>query len=191
MSQKPDNSAINRRKFFVKSSLFVGAAALGITGGGLAAETTQAATLSGAYAVPLYRLRHNGNTDHFYTTNAREKDDAVRKAGYTYEGIQCYVFAAQVSNSVPLYRLRHNGSDVDHFYTTSTDEKNNAVRRYDYTYEGIQCYVYTSGSVPLYRLRHDGDTDHFYTTDPNELNSAIKRNGYTYEGVAGYVLLHN
>jgi hypothetical protein len=193
MSQKSGNTTFNRRKFFVKTSLFAGAAAFGITGGGLALENTHAASLSpdsGGAVVPLYRLRHNGNTDHFYTTNAREKDDAVKRYGYVYEGIQCYVFATQTNGSIPLYRLRHNGGDVDHFYTTSADEKNNAVRRYGYTYEGTQCYVLQSGSVPLYRFRHDGDADHFYTTDPNELNSAIKKAGYTYEGVACYVLTH-
>src|SRR5581483_10619122 len=106
----PDRK-LARRKFFIKTSLFAGAAAvLGLAGEGLALKSAHAASnnSSGANAVPLYRLRHNGNTDHFYTTNAKEKDDAVKKAGYVYEGIQCYVFATHVNGSVPLYRLRHN-----------------------------------------------------------------------------------
>src|SRR5579884_1251984 len=198
MDQRPDNTLFNldrklaRRKFFAKSSLFAGAAAFSLTGGSFALASTRALVFSSVnHTVPLYRLRHNGNTDHFYTTNAKERDDAVKKAGYVYEGIQCYVFSSQVSDSVPFYRLRHNGSDIDHFYTASASERDAAVKKFGYTYEGIQCYVLASGNVPLYRLNHSGDADHFYTTDPAELNSAIKKNGYTYEGVAGYVLLHS
>lgn len=187
---------LTRRNFFLKTSLFAGAAAvLGLAGEGFLPEAAHAASnnISGAGAVPLYRLRHNGNIDHFYTTNPKEKDDAVKRFGYTYEGIQCYVFATRVNGSVPLYRLRHNGKDVDHFYTTSPKERDNAVKRFGYTYEGIQGYVFTTrtrGSIPLYRLRHDGDADHFYTTNPKEKDDAIKRFGYTYEGVAAYVWMH-
>jgi hypothetical protein len=45
-----------------------------------------------AGVVPLYRLFHPGNGDHFYTTNATERDNAVRSSGYVSEGIACYVF---------------------------------------------------------------------------------------------------
>ncbi len=39
--------------------------------------------------VPLYRLRNN--VEHFYTTSAEERDNAVTQYGYTEEGIACYV----------------------------------------------------------------------------------------------------
>src|SRR5436305_511700 len=115
MEQNSERTGFNadrklaRRNFFIKTSLFAGAAAVfGIAGeGALKSAHAESSNASGTNAVPLFRLRHNGNTDHFYTTNAKEKDDAVKKAGYVYEGIQCYVFAKQVNGSVPLYRLRH------------------------------------------------------------------------------------
>lgn len=40
--------------------------------------------------VPLYRLQGNG--DHFYTTSASERDNAIAQYGYTSEGIACYVY---------------------------------------------------------------------------------------------------
>ncbi len=43
-------------------------------------------------STPLYRL-HNGSIgNHFYTTSAAERDNAVSNLGYTYEAIGCYVF---------------------------------------------------------------------------------------------------
>ncbi len=39
--------------------------------------------------VPLYRLRNN--VEHFYTTSAEERDNAVSQYGYIEEGIACYV----------------------------------------------------------------------------------------------------
>ena len=39
--------------------------------------------------VPLYRLQGHG--DHFYTTSADERDNAVSQYGYANEGIACYV----------------------------------------------------------------------------------------------------
>ncbi|KAH7105007.1 hypothetical protein BKA62DRAFT_669316 [Auriculariales sp. MPI-PUGE-AT-0066] len=49
--------------------------------------------------VPLYRLyvdTGNGPTkkDHFYTIDAAERDYAVSQYGYTFEGIEAYVFPA-------------------------------------------------------------------------------------------------
>lgn len=39
--------------------------------------------------VPLYRLQGHG--DHFYTTSATERDNAIATYGYASEGIACYV----------------------------------------------------------------------------------------------------
>ncbi len=43
-------------------------------------------------STPLYRLSAEGN--HFYTPSATERDSAVSTYGYTYEGIEGYVFGA-------------------------------------------------------------------------------------------------
>ncbi len=41
--------------------------------------------------IPLYRLQGHG--DHFYTTSAAERDNAIAEYGYASEGVACYVYA--------------------------------------------------------------------------------------------------
>ncbi|KAH9910621.1 uncharacterized protein BXZ73DRAFT_93654 [Epithele typhae] len=139
--------------------------------------------------VPLFRLYSPSATDHFYTTNAQERNNAVASIGYTNEGTAAQVFPAGVSGAVPLYRLfRLAGSD--HFYTTNAQERDNAVAALGYTNEGVAAYIYPSaqcGSVPLYRMFSPSAVDHFYTTNVAEKNNAVASLGYSYEGVAGYV----
>lgn len=56
--------------------------------------------------IPLFRLYSNSQIDHFYTTSETERDLAVKKHGYTYEGISCYVYSNPVLNGlVKLHRL--------------------------------------------------------------------------------------
>lgn len=83
---------------------------------------------------PVYRLYGSG--DHFYTTSTTERDQAVSKYGYKYEGVKFYV--SDVPTSTPVYRLYGHG---EHFYTTDLTEKNEAVSKYGYKYEGISFYV--------------------------------------------------
>jgi hypothetical protein len=144
--------------------------------------------------VPLYRLLKTGTGNHFYTTSATERDNAVNHLGFKYEGIAGYVFSTQVTGSVPLYRLVLATSTVlDHFYTTSAAERDNAVKTYSYKYEGIQCYVLPTqmkGTTPLYRLVNS-KPDHFYTISSPEKDNAVKSYGYKYEGIASYIFATN
>jgi hypothetical protein len=48
------------------------------------------APTAGTGLVPLYRLYSAAATDQFYTTNASERDTAVRSLGYVEEGIVAY-----------------------------------------------------------------------------------------------------
>ena len=43
--------------------------------------------------IPLYRLYHSGNSAHFYTTSAAERDNAVNTLGWTYETIAGWVWS--------------------------------------------------------------------------------------------------
>jgi len=104
--------------------------------------------------IALYRLLNPNSGDHFYTTSAAERDNAVSSFGYRSEGTACYVYNAQISTTRALYRLL-NPNSGDHFYTTSEPERDNAVSSFGYYYEGIACYIFDSqqsGTVPLYRL---------------------------------------
>src|SRR6266511_2582105 len=89
------------------------------------------------------RRRSGSATDHFYTTDWNEL--GWGKYGWSYEGVQCYVFAEQVPGSLPLYRY-WNPSIGDHFYTTNWNEL--GAGRYGWSLEGIQCYVRTQVQPP-------------------------------------------
>ena len=141
------------------------------------------------HAVPFQRAYHPTYFDHFYTTDAKEMENAISILGYKPEGIASYVFTTQAPNTIPLYRM-HNVALVDHFYTTSYPEVQSAASG-GYTYEGIAAYVYGSaiyGSVPFYRMYSQRVTDHFYTTSAAEVQSALT--DYASEGIACYVLTH-
>jgi len=79
--------------------------------------------------VPLYRLFAAGD-DHFYTTNAAERDYAVA-VGYSDEGIAAYVLPAG-SGRTPIHRY-WNPFVVDHFYTATPIPEG----AYGYGYEGV------------------------------------------------------
>ena len=61
------------------------------------------------HTVLLYQLQLDGG-DHFYTTDAAERDRAADQDHYTYQGIAGWVYA-DFKDGVPFYRLG-----------TSTDE---------------------------------------------------------------------
>jgi microsomal dipeptidase-like Zn-dependent dipeptidase len=97
--------------------------------------------------------------DHFYTTSAKERDQAVSSFGYTDEGIACYVFGAKQPKTRALYRL-YNPGNGDHFYTISAKERDQAVSSVGYTDEGIACYVFGAKQPKargLHRLWKSGE----------------------------------
>ena len=106
--------------------------------------------------VPLHRLYHSQNGDHFYTIDAAEKSNAITTHGYTDEGIEAHVFATPESGTAPFFRLwKPVAQGGDHFYTTDVVEKNTAISTHGYTDEGMEGRIYTSqvpGTVPLFRL---------------------------------------
>jgi alpha-tubulin suppressor-like RCC1 family protein len=145
----------------------------------------------GPKPVPLYRYWNQSWTDHFYTTNVDE-DQTVKSYGYTYEGIQCYVYNTQVPGTVPLYRY-WSTKIYDHYYTIYANDP--VVTSNGYYSEGTAGYVYETpvpGSMPLYSYSNNQITDHFYTTNSDEIGTiiinAIGKYGYYYDGIRCYVM---
>ena len=50
---------------------------------------------AGTGTTPLLRAFSPASGDHFYTTSAAERDNAVAKLGYVNEGVACHVFPSQ------------------------------------------------------------------------------------------------
>ncbi|KAF9523308.1 hypothetical protein CPB83DRAFT_821651 [Crepidotus variabilis] len=146
----------------------------------------------GPAPVNLYRCRAGGVTDHFYTTDLNEYNNATQNLNYIAEGVACKIFDGTGKGLVPLYRLYHHQA-TDHFYTMSTAEVTRAVGDLNYVFEGIAGYVYPmlpsqSSAIPLFRLWNGRLFDHFFTTSLTERNEASYRLGFDDEGIAAYVL---
>ena len=109
-------------------------------------------------AVPLYRLRSDFFEDHFYTTDAAEREQAAHNT-YVKEGVPCYVYTYQAPRTCPVYRLFIPGNEnwdspnnQDHLYTMSSRERDAAISgsadhpndelSFKYHYEGIAGYMY-------------------------------------------------
>jgi hypothetical protein len=126
------------------------------------------------------------SSDHFYTTSATERDQAVKSLSYVDEGIACQVFPSDFQHRVSFFRLFGPGNG-DHFYTTSLPERDDALANGGYTQEEIACEVLSAPgaqTVPLFRLFHPGTGDHFYTTSFAEGAAAVANLGYQDEGQA-------
>lgn len=113
---------------------------LGFADSGIAGSCDPADNGAGA---PLYRFwKGPPQNEHFYTTSQADKDSVIA-SGYTYEGVQCWVWPAQVAGTVPFYRMsRFDGAtgDLVHFYTTDPNQV--AQKQAEgYANEGIQAYI--------------------------------------------------
>lgn len=140
--------------------------------------------------VPLYRLYNSQIHRHFYTTSAAERDAAVRRYGFVFEGTVGFVYRQAGANLMPLYRT-YNPSTRDHFYTANLTERNAAINKFGYVAEGITGYLNASklpNNTNLYRLYHARLREHFYTASPTERTRADNVLGYNDEGTAGYVV---
>ncbi|KAJ3851405.1 hypothetical protein EV368DRAFT_2562, partial [Lentinula lateritia] len=141
-----------------------------------------------ADAIPFLRAYASTGTDHFYTTNSTEMNNA--QGSYSFEGDAAFLWSTQEASTVPLYRL-FNQNLNDHFYTMDANESNEALAS-GYTFDTdshIAGYVYPysiCGASPIYRLYSSTLADHFYTLSQNESANAA---GYVLEGIAGFALL--
>ncbi len=128
----------------------------------------------------VFRLSRNGI--YIFTTDPIERDMAMQRYGYRYEGVGYYV-SSVASGRYPMHRLSKNGRYV---FTVSEFEKE-AFRSSGYNYEGTPYYANSGGlRIPVYRVSKNGQ--HLYTSSQAEKNAAVSANGYSDQGIAFYGL---
>lgn len=136
--------------------------------------------------VALHRLYNSQTGDHLYTTDCREKDDAVRSSGYVYESVAGYVATRQARRTAPLYRLLLGSGE--HFYTSDQNEVNDLTRDSGNRSEGIVGYLsdrQERNTAPFYRLL-TGER-HLYTADEREKNNLLGDSANRLEESPGYI----
>lgn len=141
--------------------------------------------------VPMYQTYDAGNTDHFYTVRASDRDAAVYSYGYSNQGAPFQVEGIQLPGTVPFRRF-YSWPHTDHIYLTDSYEISHVLGR-GWVDEGVEGYIYTSqvpGTVPLYRLNKwnsaTDDHDHQYTTDQSTVWS-LQYQGWGFDRIQGYV----
>ena len=131
----------------------------------------------------MYRLYNPNTGEHFYTSNAGEKD-YLSAIGWNYEGIG---WNAPVSSDTPVYRL-FNPFTSEHYYTTNEEEMF-YLSVIGWNYEGIGWYSADNG-MPIYRVfnpYNDGPGAHHYTADSGEVFALVIQ-GWNDEGIGWYGL---
>jgi hypothetical protein len=95
---------------------------------------------------PVYRLWSAKGLDHFYTTDAAEKDKLVKDYPdvWAYEGVAFYAWPVgqQPKEARPVYRF-YKQTDSSHLYTASETEKERLIRESAkvYIFEGVAFYA--------------------------------------------------
>ena len=149
----------------------------------------------------MYRLYNPNSYEHFYTSDAAERDDVIA-AGWNYEGVG---WAAPVNeNGTPVYRVYNPNNGGDHHFTKNKDEFDNLVSL-GWKDEGIAWYSdegedadedmkaaaegeeaeEAAGPVKVYREYNPNEIarNHNYTTDEAEHKHLVEL-GWQDEGTA-------
>ena len=131
--------------------------------------------------VNMYRLYNINSGEHFYTSNAGERNTLIT-LGWRYEGIG---WTAPSYSNTPVYRL-YNRYGGEHHYTMSAGERDVLINA-GWDYEGIGWYSDDNQTVPLYRQYNPNaySNNHNYTTSLGENNYLVSI-GWRDEGVAWY-----
>lgn len=146
--------------------------------------------VSYADRIPMYHVFHPGQIDHFYTTDAVERSQAIAN-GYEDHGIAFYVEDSARSGAVPLYRTYKGAPQTDHFYTTNANDVALVVS-WGWVQEENEGYVFpteVTGARPIYRFSYWDDPSsnltHFYSINDADVYN-LPNYGWSYEGIMGY-----
>lgn len=133
--------------------------------------------------IHVHRLYNPNSGEHFYTTDATEKNYLV-SLGWNYENIG---WISPVKSNTPIYRL-YNPNAGDHHYTKDENEKNYLVSL-GWQFEGIGWYGSEQKTVPIYRQYNPNAIAgaHNFTRNKNE-DDYLGSVGWHREGIAWYAL---
>ncbi len=131
--------------------------------------------------VDMYRLYNPNSGEHFYTSNAAERDMLIG-VGWSYEGIG---WTAPAISNTPVYRL-YNANGGEHHYTTNVAERDFLIS-IGWTDEDIGWYSDDARTVPLYRQYNPNAfaNNHNYTTSLDENNWLVSI-GWQSENIGWY-----
>ena len=134
-------------------------------------------------SVDMYRLYNANSGEHFYTSDANERDDVVA-AGWDYEGTG---WVAPASSNEPVYRL-YNPNAGDHHYTMSEKERDN-LKSLGWNYEGVGWYSDETKTVKVLREYNPNAVAgaHNFTTSGDE-DEYLGSVGWNREGTAWFAL---
>lgn len=105
-------------------------------------------------------------------------------SGYSYYGLNGYVFTYPLSGTVPLYKYKHSTTHVDYMSLNP----NLTASIPGYVSEGLIGYVFTSSAsnrIPIYEWYHPNKGFHF-TTLTND--GVVQSGGWSGGGIAFYTV---
>ncbi len=137
--------------------------------------------LSGRARAEMFRLYNQYTGEHFYTSDAAERDSVVA-AGWTDEGTG---WIAPGGSTNPVFRL-YNQYAGEHHYTMTASERDELVEA-GWTDEGVGWFSDSTLTQPLFREYNPymPACNHNYTTDMEE-HAALISLGWVNEGIAWY-----
>lgn len=105
-------------------------------------------------------------------------------SGYSYYGVNGYVFTYTFPGTVPLYKYKHNVTQVDYMSL----DPNLGASFPGYVSEGIIGYVFTSQAsnrMPIYEWYHPNKGFHFTTLTNDQV---VQSGGWSGGGIAFYTV---
>lgn len=150
-------------------------------------------TLAEPNWVPLYRLYHPSDKDHFYAALDTHRQVAI-KSGFRDERVEGFVSLKRFEHPsmIELFRF-YDQKNKAHYYTKDSTDRDQKIAE-GLLYEGITSFAYRSPQlcmVPLYHLKKDFSNppgvDHFYTISAFEKDNAINVFGFSLIDTLAYI----
>lgn len=140
----------------------------------------------------VFRLRNPTIGNHFYTTSAAERDEAIDSGEFDFEGESFTAVDPTSEGAEEVYRFFNESQNV-YLYTTNENERD-FIQENDsrFTFQGEVFNAYETqveGSIPIYRFLNTDLNVHFYTPNAAERDFVEETlPNYQSEGIAYYAL---